>query len=119
MGDPLATMINSRGDPANTGDSRAITFNPIHSDGKPSFIMNNVNLALFSGITENLQVNALIDFVPRGRNVSNSNAVFLGDYIDVKLAYAEYNRSHHGDSFPDLSLHLWSSAGTEGALSIL
>lgn len=91
MGDPLATMINSRGDPANTGDSRAITFNPIHSDGKPSFIMNNVNLALFSGITENLQVNALIDFVPRGRNVSNSNAVFLGDYIDVKLAYAEYN----------------------------
>ena len=91
MGDPLATMINSRGDPANTGDSRAITFNPIHSDGKPGFLVNNVNIALFNGLTENLQVNALIDFVPRGRSVSNPSGLFLGDYIDVKLAYAEYS----------------------------
>src|SRR5262249_28578245 len=28
MGDPLSTMINSRGDVADTGDSRAITFDP-------------------------------------------------------------------------------------------
>lgn len=91
MGDPLATMLNSRGDPANTGDSRAITFNPIHSDGKPGFLLNNLNVALFNGLTENLQVNALIDFVPRGRNVSNPNGLFLGDYVDVKLAYIEYN----------------------------
>lgn len=91
MGDPLATAINSRGDPANTGESRSITFNPIKSEGKPSFILNNVNLALFTGLTENLQVNALIDFVPRGRNVSNPDGLFLGDYIDVKLAYAEYS----------------------------
>ncbi len=91
MGDPLATMLNSRGDPANTGDSRAITFNPIHSEGKPGFLLNNLNLALFNGLTENLQVNALIDFVPRGRNVSNPNGLYLGDYIDVKLAYVEYN----------------------------
>ncbi|MFO0579416.1 MAG: outer membrane beta-barrel protein [Polyangia bacterium] len=90
MGDPLATAINSRGDPANTGESRAVTFNPI-GGGKPSFILNNVNLAVFAGLTENLQVNALIDFVPRGRSVSNPNGQFLGDYIDVKLAYAEYS----------------------------
>lgn len=90
LGDPLATAINSRGDPADTGDSRAVTLNPIDSNGKPSLIINNVNLALFAGLTENLQVNALIDFVPRGRNVSNPDGLFLGDYIDVKLAYAEY-----------------------------
>jgi hypothetical protein len=90
LGDPLATTINSRGDPADTGDSRAVTLNPIDSNGKPSLIINNVNLALFAGLTDNLQVNALIDFVPRGRNVSNPDGLFLGDYIDVKLAYAEY-----------------------------
>lgn len=90
MGDPLATAINSRGDPAHTGESRAVTFNPIKSGNKPTFILNNVNLALFSGLTENLQVNALIDFVPRGRSVSNPDGLFLGDYIDVKLAYVEY-----------------------------
>lgn len=91
MGDPLATAINSRGDPASTGESRAVTFNPIHSGNKPTFILNNLNLALFTGLTENLQVNALIDFVPRGRSVSNPDGLFLGDYIDVKLAYVEYN----------------------------
>lgn len=40
MGDPLATTINSRGDPANTGESRAITLNPIKSGNKPTFILN-------------------------------------------------------------------------------
>ena len=91
MGDPLATAINSRGDPANTGPSRAVTFNPIHSGNKPTFILNNVNLALSTGLTDNLSFNVLVDFVPRGRNVSNPSGLFLGDYIDVKLAYAEYN----------------------------
>ncbi len=90
LGDPLATAINSRGDPANTGESRAVTLNPIASKGTPSFLVNNVNLALFVGLSENLQVNALIDFVPRGRNVSNPDGLFLGDYIDVKLGYVEY-----------------------------
>jgi hypothetical protein len=91
MGDPLATVINSRGDPADTGPSRAIVFNPIHSSDKPTFIVNNVNMALFAGLTKDLQFNGLIDFIPRGRDVSNPNGVFLGDYIDVKLAYMEYN----------------------------
>ena len=31
MGDPLSTMINSRGDVADTGQSRAVTFDPIHN----------------------------------------------------------------------------------------
>ena len=43
------------------------------------------------GSRKGLRNNHIGSAVPRGRNVSNSNAVFLGDYIDVKLAYAEYN----------------------------
>jgi len=41
-------------------------------------------------VGEHLTVNGLIDFVPRGRDVSNPDGLFLGDYIDVKLAYVEY-----------------------------
>src|ERR1041385_4587112 len=34
-GDPLSTSVNSRGDVADTGESRAIVFDPINSHGKP------------------------------------------------------------------------------------
>ena len=44
VGDPLSTAINSPGDVADFGDSRAIRFDPVHSQGKPSFLVNNVNL---------------------------------------------------------------------------
>ncbi len=90
MGDPLATAINARGEPSSTGDSRAVTFDPIKAKGVSSFIVNAINLSLFAGLGPNLTLNGLIDFVPRTRNVSDPNGVFLGDFIDVKLAYAEY-----------------------------
>jgi hypothetical protein len=104
MGDPLSTAINSRGDPADTGPSRAVVFNPIQSGGKATFIVNNISIALFGALSENLQFNGLIDFLPRGRDVSNPNGLFLGDYIDVKLGYVEYN-------LPIERLHLAISAG--------
>lgn len=102
FGDPLSTAINSRGDPADTGDSRAVTLDGIHNGGKASFIVNSINLGIFAGLTQHLTVNALIDFIPRSRDVSidaSSGAMFgstaknpsaLGDYLDIKLAYAEY-----------------------------
>lgn len=90
LGDPLSTAVNSRGEPADTGESRAVVFDSVDSQGHPSFILNAVNLALFAGLGENLQVNALVDFVPRSRDISNPDGLFLGDYLDVKLAYAEY-----------------------------
>jgi len=90
MGDPLATAINSRGEPADTRDSRAVTFNQIGNGGKPSFILNALSVALFGAIGEQLTLNAIIDFVPRSRNVSIKSDQFLGDFIDVKLAYAEW-----------------------------
>lgn len=91
-GDPLSTAINSRGDPADTGESRAVVFDAVDNGGQASFIVNALNLSLFAGIGERLTLNSSIDFVPRGRDVSAAEAsdVFLGDYVDVKLAYAEY-----------------------------
>ena len=90
MGDPLSPTINSRGDVATTGPSRAVTFDPVHNGGKASFILNTFNMSFFAGLGEDLTLNAAIDFVPRGRDVSNPNGLFVGDYIDVKLGYVEY-----------------------------
>jgi hypothetical protein len=90
MGDPLSTAVNARGEPADVGESRAVTFNPIGNAGKASFIANALNVALFAGVGESLTVNAMFDLVPRGRDVSNAAGLFLGDFLDVKLAYAEY-----------------------------
>jgi hypothetical protein len=90
LGDPLATAINSRGEPADVAESRAITFDPIGNRGKPSFILNALNLQLFTGVGDNLTINAAVDFIPRSRNISDPDGVGLGDYLDVKLGYVEY-----------------------------
>jgi hypothetical protein len=90
MGDPLSTAVNSRGEPADTGQSRAVTFDPIHSGGHPTFIVNEVNMQLFAAIGDTAQINTSIGFVPRSRDVSNPNGLFLGDFLDVKLAYGEW-----------------------------
>jgi hypothetical protein len=89
-GDPLAPTINSRGDVATTGPSRAVTYNPVNNGGKPSFIVNSLTLSLFAGLGSSLTVNGLVDFLPRNRNVSDPTGLYLGDYVDVKLAYVEY-----------------------------
>ncbi len=88
-GDPLSTAINSRGEPASLDGSRAITFDAINNNGRLSFIGNALNFGMFAGIGENLTVNASIDFIPRGRDISKPG-IALGDWIDVKLGYVEY-----------------------------
>jgi hypothetical protein len=90
MGDPLSTTVNARGEPADTGESRAVTFDPIDSRGKSTFLVNALNLGLLVGVGDTASVIGSVDFVPRGRDVSNPAGLFLGDYIDVKLAYAEW-----------------------------
>jgi hypothetical protein len=90
LGDPLSTAVNARGEPADTGPSRAIAFDAVDSRGKPSFIVNALNVALFAGLGPDLTVNGLVDFVPRSRNISVKNDSGVGDFLDVKLAYAEY-----------------------------
>lgn len=90
MGDPLSTTVNSRGDVADTGESRAIVFDPINSRGKSTFLINAVNLALFTGLGETSSAQVSIDFLPRARDISDVDGLFSGDYIDVKLAYGEW-----------------------------
>ncbi|MBL9019194.1 MAG: outer membrane beta-barrel protein [Myxococcales bacterium] len=90
MGDPLSTTVNSRGDVADTGESRAIVFDPINSRGKSTFLVNAVNLALFAGLSETASAQVSVDFVPRARDISDVGGVFAGDYVDVKLAYGEW-----------------------------
>jgi hypothetical protein len=90
MGDPLSTTVNSRGDVADTGDSRAVVFDPINSRGKSTALVNAVNLALFTGIGETGSALVSVDFVPRARDISDIAGLFNGDYIDVKLAYGEW-----------------------------
>ena len=90
MGDPLSTQVNSRGDVADTGDSRAIVFDPINSRGKSTALVNAVNLGLFTGIGETGSATVSIDFVPRARDVSDIAGLFVGDFVDVKLAYGEW-----------------------------
>lgn len=90
LGDPLSTAINARGEPADTGESRAVTFDPIRSGGKPTFSLNTLSLNLFFGINDRLTFTGALDFMPRTRVVSDPRGLFLGDYLDVKLAYAEF-----------------------------
>jgi hypothetical protein len=90
LGDPLSTAINSRGEPADTGDSRAVAFDSVDSRGKASFIVNNLNVALTGNMGDTFSVNGLIDFLPRNRAASDPNGLMLGDYIDVKLAYMSW-----------------------------
>jgi len=101
MGDPLSTAVNSRGEPADTGESRAVTFDPIDSRGKSTFIVNALNLGLLVGIGDTASLIGSVDFVPRGRDVSDPMGAFLGDYVDVKLAYGEWR-----PAFERLSLAL-------------
>jgi hypothetical protein len=94
MGDPLSTAVNARGEPADVAappaDGPYPTFNAIRNGGSPSFIANSLNLSLLTTVGDDLAVHASVDFVPRSRDVSDPNGFFLGDFLDVKTAYAEY-----------------------------
>lgn len=92
MGDPLSTTINSRGEPADTGESRAVTFDGVNSQGKSSFILNAFNLNILAGIGKSVSLEGLVDFVPRARNVSDpdTSRFALGDFIDFKLGYVRW-----------------------------
>ncbi len=88
LGDPLSTAINSRGEPADVGDSRAIRFDAIHSGGHPSFIVNALNLGVYATLAEGLTLTGSLDFLPRDRDIQDLRG--LGDFFDLKLAYLRY-----------------------------
>lgn len=91
LGDPLGTAINSRGEPADIGDSRAIRFDPIHSGGHPTFIVNALNLGVFVTLYQKLTLTASLDFLPRDRDLADLRG--LGDFFDLKLAFLRHEFS--------------------------
>lgn len=92
MGDPLSTAINARGEPADTGPSRAVTFDGVDSHGKSSFILNSLNLNLLVGLGKQVSMEGLVAFVPRTRDVRDPDTArfALGDFVDVKLGYVRW-----------------------------
>jgi hypothetical protein len=70
MGDPLATAINSLGEPTDT----------LHSGGHPSFIVNSVGLAIGKYIDHGISISALAELLPR----PNQNI------LDIELANIQW-----------------------------
>ncbi|MEM7232746.1 MAG: outer membrane beta-barrel protein [Planctomycetota bacterium] len=85
LGDPWSTVVNSRGEPADTDGSFAVPFDNIDSGGRSSFIINEINLDLFFPLTSNASVSASVDFLPRSGNGGN-----LGDFIDADFAFLRW-----------------------------
>jgi hypothetical protein len=64
VGDPLATAVNSRGDPADLGGSRAFRDDRFASEGAPTFVINTLALALDVEVGERWTVVARADLLP-------------------------------------------------------
>jgi hypothetical protein len=87
-GDILSTAVNSRGEIADQGNEATGAvprFDSVHSRGAPSFIANEVNLTLTSGLGETAVASASVNFLPRSGSDFN-----LGDFLDVDLAQVEW-----------------------------
>jgi hypothetical protein len=86
-GDPWSNTINAQGDSADLGLDRTNLdrSDPIGSAGKPSFIVNTVNLSLLASLRNDAFVEVSLNFEPRQGVLGSS-----GDPLDVDLAYLEY-----------------------------
>jgi hypothetical protein len=84
MGDPLATAINSLGEPADATDSRELTNDTLRSGGHPSVILNSLGLAIGKDVGHDFAVAGLVELLPRPGH----------DILDVELAHVDYRPSH-------------------------
>lgn len=86
LGDLLAPTVNSRGEVADLGEAAgASRFDSVRSGGAPSFIANEINLTLQSGLSESVLATASVNFMPRtGSDFS------LGDFVDIDVAQVEW-----------------------------
>ncbi len=99
LGDPWSNPVNSQGDSADLGLDRTNInrFDPIHSAGRPSFLVNTMNLGLVGSVGPKLLFETSLNFEPRQGALGSS-----GDEIDIDLAYVEWvPRS-------DLDLHVFA-----------
>lgn len=88
-GDPLATAINSRGEAADLGASRALGFDGLQTRGRPTVLINALNLQLNTQLSDELSAFAMVDLLPRERTFTH---FALGDFIDVKQAWLSWRR---------------------------
>ena len=87
LGDLLAPMVNSRGEPASLGNFPGVNrFDSVDSDGAPAFIVNEVNLTLNAALARNALATASVDFMPR----SGIQEFSLGDFMEVDIAQLEW-----------------------------
>jgi hypothetical protein len=91
-GDLLATQINSRGDVADLGQLPGVDrFDSVHSGGKLTFLVNELNLGITAGLGPSALFSSSINFTPRaGANFS------LGDSFDVDLVQLEWMPTSDG-----------------------
>ena len=87
-GDPLSTAVNSRGEPADTGVSRAFPVDTIGSAGRPTFLVNTLSLALEVDAGDDFTMSARLAFLPRA-HAPDSDAG-LGDHVAVDLAFVRW-----------------------------
>ena len=99
MGDPWGNPVNSQGDSADLGLDRTniARFDPIQSRGKPSFLVNMMNLGVAASVGKELFFETSLNFEPRQGNLGSP-----GDQLDIDLAYVEYV------PFQSLDLHLFA-----------
>ena len=86
LGDMLAPMINSRGEPADLGNPPGVNRQDlIDSNGAPSFIANELNLTLNSALADNVVGVGSVNFLPR-----TGTDFRFGDAFDVDLLSLEW-----------------------------
>lgn len=87
VGDPWANPVNSQGDSADLGlDRTNITrWDPIRSGGRPTFLLNMVNVGLVASLGQEFLFETSLNFEPR-----NGLLGAAGDFIDLDLAYLEW-----------------------------
>ena len=79
-GDPLATAINSLGEPADNSDSRELKTDNLGAGGNPSLIVNSIGLAIGQEVGHRIWIASLAELLPRPG----------GDILDVELAHVDW-----------------------------
>jgi hypothetical protein len=98
-GDPWANPVNSQGDSADLGLDRTniARWDPLRSGGRPTFLVNMVNLGMVASLGQELLFETSLNFEPRQGRLGSP-----GDHVEVDLAYLEWV------PFAALDLHLFA-----------
>ncbi len=88
LGDPLATAVNSRGEPADLGTSRAFPIDGIDSDGHPTFLVNTLAVGLYVDAGDRFTMTARLAVAPRAHSPAADAG--LDDHVALDLGYLRW-----------------------------